>query len=84
MLRVEVTNGSARSRSRACSRLGDVGGPQVYQGVGLAGDRVRPDDRRVPLRAAAASWAGVVRPVQYSSTNASVVQPDRRRVDRGR
>ena len=74
MLRVEVMKGSARSRSSDLLQVLDVGGAQVHQGVGFAGDRVGADHLRVPL-VARVIWAGVVRPVQNSSTKASVVQP---------
>ena len=48
MLRVEMMNGSARSRSSACSRCGNVGRAQVDQGVGLAGDGVGADHLGMP------------------------------------
>ena len=48
MLRVEVTNGSARSRLQRLLQVADVGRAQVHERVGLAGDRVRADHLGMP------------------------------------
>src|SRR5947207_9756452 len=74
MLRVEVTNGSARSRSSACSRW-FISAARRCTSASAWPETVYAPTTSGCRRVVALSCAGVVLPVQNSSTNASVVQP---------
>src|SRR5690606_2047664 len=71
MLRVLVTNGSDRSRSSACSRW-RMSAARRCTTASASPETVYAPTTSGWRRAAASIWAGVVRPVQNSSTNASV------------